>query len=107
MIWYVTADGEAWGSGVGGSESRPSDSVPGACAAADCKTDGARMSRVIATNDASQRAARERRMVECLLGEREYTAAASIVVIVGHAQRAGPCTIPSSPPKQPPSRSPG
>src|SRR5262249_26185539 len=40
-------------------------------------------------------------MMECLLGEREATAALSIVVMVDLAQRAAPCTIPSSPPKQP------
>src|SRR5437899_3035923 len=34
MIWYVTAEGEACGSSVGGSWSRPSTSVPPACAPA-------------------------------------------------------------------------
>src|SRR6266851_1094499 len=34
MIWYVTADGEACGSSVGGSWSRPITSEPPVCAAA-------------------------------------------------------------------------
>src|SRR5437870_11820177 len=69
MIWYVTAEGEACGSSVGGSWSSPSTSVPPPCGSASRGDAATRVSNASArTTTAGRRSARNASMIASWAG---------------------------------------